>query len=102
MQTGRIGGEAPAEHMIATIVAALGAYNLPLLLPFAHRFGPRVLGRAIVLACVVTVATMAVFSAKEPFDAMHQKRLFVLHHEDVRFSCPAIFISGMLILHWAG
>lgn len=84
LQTGRIGAEAPAEHIIASIAAAMGAYNLPLVLPFAHRFGHRMLARSIILVVLATGAAMAVFSMKSPFDAMHQKRLFVLHHEDVR------------------
>lgn len=33
---------------------------------------------------IVTVVMMAVFSMKNPFDDMHQKRLFVLHLENVR------------------
>ncbi|KAF7968545.1 hypothetical protein HWV62_30167 [Athelia sp. TMB] len=82
--TGRIGVEAPAEHMIATIVAAVGSFNLPLLLPFTHRFGPRTLRRAILVSLVATAATMTVFAMREPFDEMHQKRLYVLHQEDLQ------------------
>lgn len=85
-QTGRIGAEAPAEHIIASIVAAMGAYNLPLALPFAHRFGHKVLFRGIALSILITGATIAVFAMRSPFDDMHQKRLFVLHHENVRFT----------------
>lgn len=62
----------------------MGAYNLPLVLPFAHRFGYRVLSRTTIVFVLVTGATMAYFSTRSPFDDMHQKRLFVLHHENVR------------------
>jgi hypothetical protein len=82
-QTGRIGAEAPAEHIIASIVAAVGSYNLLLALPFAHRFGHSVLSRIVVLSVLVTGVTIAIFSIRSPFDDMHQKRLFVLHHENV-------------------
>ena len=34
---------------------------------------------------IVTVILIGVFAMKEPFDAMHQKRLFVLHLENVSF-----------------
>lgn len=94
-QTGRIGVEAPAEHMIATIVAAVGAFNLPLVLPFTHRFGARTLRRAIVLSLLATAATMAVFAMREPFDEMHQKRLYVLHQEDVRASRSSLLMAAL-------
>jgi len=61
----------------------MGAYNLPVALPFAHRFGHRVLSRSVVLLFLITGITMAVFAMRSPFDEMHQKRLFVLHHENV-------------------
>ena len=32
---------------------------------------------------VLTVLLMAVFAMREPFDAMHQKRLFVIHSQNV-------------------
>ncbi|TFY54790.1 hypothetical protein EVG20_g9564, partial [Dentipellis fragilis] len=88
--TGRIGREAPAEHIIASIVAISGAYTLPLALPFAHRYGPRVLSRTVVLLLACTVASAAYFATREPFDPMHQKRLFVLESEDVR--CAALHV----------
>ncbi|KAA1470020.1 hypothetical protein DENSPDRAFT_774128 [Dentipellis sp. KUC8613] len=81
--TGRIGREAPAEHIIASIVAITGAYTLPLALPFAHRYGPRVLSRTVVLLLACTAASAAYFATREPFDPMHQKRLFVLESEDI-------------------
>jgi len=66
----------------------MGAYNLPLVLPFAHRFGHRILSRTVIFLVLATGATMAYFSTRSPFDDMHQKRLFVLHHENVRLAFP--------------
>jgi hypothetical protein len=83
-QTGRIGADAPADHIVASIVSLTGAQSLPLFLPFAHRFGHRVLSRAVLLSAFATVLAMAVFCTWHPFDEMHQKRLFVLHLENVR------------------
>lgn len=68
---------------MATIVALLGAQALPLVVSFAHRFGHRKLWNAIILSTTATVIAMAVFSVKHPFDEMHQKRLFILHSENV-------------------
>ncbi|KAH9926926.1 uncharacterized protein B0H18DRAFT_1084873 [Fomitopsis serialis] len=81
--TGRMGEEAPAEHIIASIVAGIGAYMLPLLVPFVHRFGRRTIARATILCTMATAVTIAVFSMRSPFDQMHQKRVFVIHMENI-------------------
>ncbi|OSX64019.1 hypothetical protein POSPLADRAFT_1065412 [Postia placenta MAD-698-R-SB12] len=81
--TGRIGEEAPAEHIIASIVAGAGSYTLPLLVPFVHRFGRRTILRGAVLFSMLTALAMAIFSMRSPFDAMHQKRVFIIHMENV-------------------
>lgn len=61
----------------------MGAQLVPLALPFFHRFGRPFLVRATGLFFTVTVVTMAVFAMRKPFDEMHQKRIFVLHLENV-------------------
>lgn len=81
-----MGEDAPAEHIIATIVAATGAYTLQLLVPFVHRFPRRSLVRAFVFFALLSGASMAYFSTRSPFDSMHQRRLFVIHMENVRVS----------------
>ncbi|KAI0358143.1 hypothetical protein OH77DRAFT_1421438 [Trametes cingulata] len=81
--TGRMGEEAPAEHIIATIVAMNGSYILPLTVPLVQRFGRRFLVRAIVVLSMLTGVMMAIFAMRQPFDAMHQKRLFVIHMENI-------------------
>lgn len=81
--TGRIGGDAPGEHIIATIVAATGAYTIPMALPFMHRFGTRVSSRVVVILSVITALSMALFAMRAPFDRLHQKRMFVIHMENV-------------------
>lgn len=83
-----MGEEAPAEHIIATIVAISGAYALPLSIPFIHRWPQAVLKRSIVLLSVLSALAIAVFSVREPFDAMHQKRVFVVHMENVSYIHP--------------
>lgn len=81
-----MGMQAPAEHIIATIVAVLGSYVAPLLIPFIHRYSRAVLVRSIVFVSMITALSIAVFSARSPFDTMHQKRLFVIHMENVSLS----------------
>ena len=68
---------------MATIISSLGAISFPLVLPFAHKFGRRKLLRGIMFLSVLMTVLIAVFASMEPFDAMHQKRLFFLHMENV-------------------
>jgi len=82
-QTGRVGSEAPSEFIIASLVAVLGCYTFGLTTPFAHRFGPSALRKAVVVLLLGVGVAMAVFARKDVFDSSHQKRLFVLHKEDV-------------------
>ena len=84
---GRVGAQVPADNMIASLVSGLGAQSLPLVLPLAHRFGRRALLRGVLLLSMTTFVLMGVFAMRTPFDEMHQKRLFVLHLENVCFSC---------------
>ncbi|CAK5267855.1 unnamed protein product [Mycena citricolor] len=80
--TGRM-GTVPADHIVGTLVAVLGSQALPLLVPFAHRFGKPAVRRIVSILGLVVVINMAVFAARNPFDEMHQKRLFVIHAENV-------------------
>ncbi|KAF8141333.1 hypothetical protein EV363DRAFT_1391803 [Boletus edulis] len=81
--TGRIGGDAPSEFIIASMVTVLGAFTISFVVPFAHRFGPARLRHALVLAILALGVAMAFFYNQAPFDRKHQKRLFVIHMEDL-------------------
>jgi hypothetical protein len=71
-------------------VAILGSYTLNFTTPFAHRFDRPALRKAVVVLLLVVSVVMAVFARKEVFDKNHQKRLFVLHKEDVSASAFAV------------
>ncbi|KAJ3539089.1 hypothetical protein NMY22_g4892 [Coprinellus aureogranulatus] len=77
---------APADHIIACIIAVLVSPGFPSVLPLVHRFGKRALLRGIIATSILTAASIAYFSAREPFDDMHQKRLFIIHMENVTTS----------------
>ncbi|TBU47465.1 hypothetical protein BD309DRAFT_855887 [Dichomitus squalens] len=81
--TGRIGEEAPAEFVIATIVSITGSFILPLTVPFVHRFSRRTLIRLAIFTSMATGLAMAIFSMRAPFDPMHQRRLFIIHMENI-------------------
>ncbi|TCD69495.1 hypothetical protein EIP91_007425 [Steccherinum ochraceum] len=91
--TGRMGGDAPGDYIIASIVAFTGSITLPLLLPFIHRF-PRILGRAILLSSILSTVAIAVFCTREPFDKMHPKRLYVMHMENITSSEQHLHIAA--------
>ncbi|KAJ6513503.1 hypothetical protein DFH09DRAFT_1197180 [Mycena vulgaris] len=80
--TGRL-GNVPADNIVATLIAFLGSQALPLAIPFAHRFGRKALQTLVLVLTVGTLANMAIYARKNVFDEMHQKRLFVLHLENV-------------------
>lgn len=74
-------------------------------LPFAHRFGPATLRHLLVLAILALGVVMAFFYNQPPFDQKHQKRLFVIHMEDVSqfpfaviVAYPSSFVRELLIV----
>ncbi|KZV66959.1 hypothetical protein PENSPDRAFT_755311 [Peniophora sp. CONT] len=81
--TGRIGAEAPAEHIIATIAAVSLAYTVPLVLPFAHRYSGNFILYTIIGLHAVLFITSMVFAQRSPFDELHQRRLFVLSSDNI-------------------
>ena len=78
-----MGAEVPADNIIAAIVSILGSLSLPLVLPFAHRFGHRALLRGIIYMSMVTAIILGLFAMRIPFDKMHQRRIFIIYQEDV-------------------
>ncbi|KAF7323535.1 Peptide hydrolase [Mycena kentingensis (nom. inval.)] len=82
--TGRL-GPVPADTIVATLVSILGALALPLTVPFAHRHHVSLPGMLAAVGAVV-LAVVAVFMRRDVFDEMHQKRVFVVHIENVTTS----------------
>ena len=78
-----MGGDAPAEHIIATIVALTGSYLMPLVIPFFHRFGRRFVLRSLTHLALLSSVMILLFTQLNPFDAMHPRRVFVVHNENV-------------------
>lgn len=62
----------------------MGSVLLPAALPFFARFHKDYTRQAVKVLLLTTVILVAVFSMKEPFDADHPKRVFVIHTENVR------------------
>jgi len=66
------------------MTALVGAYTFPSVIAFVHRFNRRTLVRSILFLSALSAVTVLVFREREVFDEMHQKRLFVIHMENVR------------------
>jgi hypothetical protein len=81
--TGRIGSVPPAEHIVATLVAILGAYTLPLLPALAVRYPKKSALRGAMVLTLVTAMGAGYFATRNPFDVLHQRRLFILHMHNV-------------------
>ena len=97
---GRIGKEAPAENVVATLVTFIASMNFPLLVAFVQRHlhvssgndakkggSKSNKGKAIVTLTAICAASVAYYATKEPFDEMHQRRMFVLRTENVSIFC---------------
>jgi len=69
------------------MTALVGAYTFPSVVAFVHRFSRRALVRSVLLLSVLSGVVMLVFREREVFDEMHQKRLFVIHMENVSILC---------------
>lgn len=65
------------------MTAVLGFLMTSFGLPIVHRVRRNDLLTIILGISAVTGVIMLLFTGVAPFDPMHQKRLFVLHYEDV-------------------
>jgi Zn-dependent M28 family amino/carboxypeptidase len=81
--TGRVGADAPADHIIASIVTVVLSLTGLLVTPFVHRFSRSVRVNAITVLIITTFAAAAVFALRSPFDEQHQRRLFVLSSDNI-------------------
>ncbi|KAI9452658.1 hypothetical protein BJY52DRAFT_900933, partial [Lactarius psammicola] len=56
---------------------------MPLVTPFSHHFSENVRMNAVTVLNIVTVAAVAVFALRSPFDATHQRRVFLLGSDNI-------------------
>ncbi|KAK4701094.1 hypothetical protein P7C70_g5142, partial [Phenoliferia sp. Uapishka_3] len=82
--TGRMGADAPADLIIATLTTGIGFLAVPMILPFCHRFGAVTTSRMALALTFITAGTMGWFTRPSwtVFDREHPKRLLVLHMEN--------------------
>lgn len=82
---GRMGTDAPADHVIASLVAALVTLVGGFVPALCHRYGRAFMQKAIYALLAVSCITTALFAAKgaNVFDDKHPRRLFLHHVENV-------------------
>ncbi|KAF9925977.1 hypothetical protein FBU30_004330 [Linnemannia zychae] len=78
--TGRIGVDAPVDHIVAVLTGFLTFVFCPPILAFSHRFGHSVLKR-IVIGLIVAhfIIVLLSSSLNSAYDEFHPKRVFVQH-----------------------
>jgi hypothetical protein len=93
------GVDAPADHIIATVVGVLTFLALPMWTTFCHRFSKPQLRQLCLLCFLASSAATAYFTRPgwEPFDALHPKRVLSLHNEDISTDPPqfSLHIAGV-------
>jgi len=92
--TGRIGVDAPVDHIVA-VMTGLAVFSLnPPILAFAHRFGRGVLKRIIISLVAIQVVILIVSSLTlTPFDAMHPKRVFIQHLRNITSGDSLLYVA---------
>ncbi|KAF9156203.1 hypothetical protein BG015_006788 [Linnemannia schmuckeri] len=92
--TGRIGVDAPVDHIVAVLSGFVTFVFCPPLLAFAHRFGRKVLKRIILVLLAFHLIIILLSSAiMSPYDELHPKRVFVQHVRNM--------VSGESVLYLA-
>jgi len=88
--TGRIGADAPADVIVASLVVGIGYLSVPMVLPFCHRFGPKAASRLAIGLTFVSAFTLGWFTRPSApiYDHAHPQRLLLLHLENVTVSPP--------------
>ncbi|WFD34961.1 hypothetical protein MCUN1_001807 [Malassezia cuniculi] len=80
---GRLGRDAPVDHVMGSLVAALIGLNATCIVPLFHRYGTDAIRRAAAFFAAASVLVIAVFAVVPVFDATHPRRLFVHHVENI-------------------
>ncbi|WFD32583.1 hypothetical protein MSPP1_003631 [Malassezia sp. CBS 17886] len=82
---GRVGVHVPVDYVMAALVAVLCTLNALWLVPLLFRYGPVFTRRVFFALLAVSVASMAFFVrlGEQPFDALHPRRLYMNHVENI-------------------
>lgn len=80
---GRLGRDAPVDNVMGSLIAVITMLNVSCVVPLFHRYGENALRRLIAFLSALSVVMVAVFACMPAFDALHPRRLYVNHVENI-------------------
>lgn len=88
--TGRMGADAPADVIVASLVVVIGYLSIPMVLPFCHRHGPKAASRLAIGLTFVIAFTLGWFTRPSApiYDHAHPKRILALHMVNMSTTPP--------------
>ncbi|KAF9577743.1 hypothetical protein BGW38_006850 [Lunasporangiospora selenospora] len=92
--TGRIGVDAPVDHIVAVMSGFVTFVFCPPLLAFTHRFGRAVLKKMILALLTWHLIAILISSATlNPYDEFHPKRVFVQHLRNMTSGDSVLYLA---------
>ncbi len=90
--TGRMGADAPADVIVASLVVGIGYLAVPMVLPFVHRHGPKAASRLAIGLTFIIAFTLGWFTRPSApiYDHAHPKRILALHMTNLTTSPPTL------------
>ncbi|KAG0302986.1 hypothetical protein BGZ98_007068, partial [Dissophora globulifera] len=91
---GRIGVDAPADHIVAVIAGLFTMCACPPLLAYVHRFGQSTLRRVISILILLQLAVLWLsLTFSQPYDKMHPKRIFAQHLRNLTSGETLVYVA---------
>ncbi|KAG0047615.1 hypothetical protein BGZ83_007344 [Gryganskiella cystojenkinii] len=92
--TGRIGVDAPVDHIVAVLTGFITFVFCPPVLAMAHRFGSAVLRKTVVSLLLAHLAILLLTSIFiTPYDEFHPKRVFAQHLKNLTSGESMMYIA---------
>ncbi|KAF9111289.1 hypothetical protein BGX27_005128 [Mortierella sp. AM989] len=92
--TGRIGADAPVDHIVAILTGFITFVFCPPVLAFAHRFGAVVLKKMIVFLFIAHLLILLLTSVFiTPYNELHPKRVFAQHLKNLTSGESTMYVA---------
>ncbi|KAF9111307.1 hypothetical protein BGX27_005120 [Mortierella sp. AM989] len=92
--TGRIGVDAPVDHIVAVMSGFVAFVFCPPLLAFSHRFGKSAMKQIILALVAIHLISILISSAvMYPYDELHPKRVFVQHLRNMTSGESVLYLA---------
>ncbi|KAF9581028.1 hypothetical protein BGW38_002104 [Lunasporangiospora selenospora] len=92
--TGRIGADAPVDHIVAILIGFIAFVFSPPVLAFAHRFGAAVLRKIIVFLLIGQLVFLLISTISlTPYNELHPKRVFVQHLRNLTSGASQLYVA---------